>query len=48
MIMNLKDYIASIQDFPSEGILFRDITPLMLEGKALSKRAMKWLHLQKR
>lgn len=37
MIMNLKDYIASIQDFPSEGILFRDITPLMLEGKAFKQ-----------
>jgi len=35
--MNLKDYIASIQDFPSEGILFRDITPLMLEGKAFKQ-----------
>ena len=25
--MNLKDYIATIPDFPQEGILFRDITP---------------------
>lgn len=32
--MNLKDYIASIEDFPKEGILFRDITPLMLNGEA--------------
>lgn len=32
--MNLKDYIATIKDFPIEGILFRDITPLMLDGKA--------------
>lgn len=32
--MNLKDYIASIPDFPSEGILFRDITPLMADGEA--------------
>ena len=31
--MNYKDYIASIQDFPSEGILFRDITPLMQNGE---------------
>lgn len=31
--INLKDYIASIPDFPKEGILFRDITPLMLDGK---------------
>ena len=32
--MDLKKYIASIQDFPSEGVLFRDITPLMADGKA--------------
>jgi len=32
--MNYKDYIASIPDFPTEGILFRDITPLMADGKA--------------
>ena len=32
--MNLKDYVASIPDFPQEGILFRDITPLMADGKA--------------
>lgn len=32
--MNLKNYIASIEDFPKEGILFRDITPLMNDGKA--------------
>lgn len=27
--MNLKNYIATIPDFPQKGILFRDITPLM-------------------
>ena len=32
--MNLKDEIASIQDFPKEGILFRDITPLLNDPKA--------------
>ena len=32
--MNLKDYVATIPDFPSEGILFRDITPLMADGEA--------------
>ncbi|VEU80805.1 adenine phosphoribosyltransferase [Haploplasma axanthum] len=32
--MNLKDYIASVENFPKEGILFRDITPLMADGKA--------------
>ena len=32
--MNFKDYIASIPDFPTEGVLFRDITPLMADGEA--------------
>ncbi|MBQ7888202.1 MAG: adenine phosphoribosyltransferase [Erysipelotrichaceae bacterium] len=35
--MNLKDYIADIQDFPKEGILFRDITPLMQNGEAFKE-----------
>ncbi len=28
---DLKDYIASIPGFPKEGIIFRDITPILLE-----------------
>ncbi len=32
--MDLKQYIAEIKDFPKEGILFRDITPLMANGEA--------------
>ena len=32
--MNLCDYVASIPNFPQEGILFRDITPLMADGEA--------------
>lgn len=32
--MNLKEYIADIPDFPQEGILFRDVTPLMADGAA--------------
>ena len=35
--MNLKDYIADIPDFPIEGILFRDITPLMADGAAFKE-----------
>lgn len=34
MYMNLKKYIAKIEDFPKKGIVFRDITPLMANGKA--------------
>jgi len=37
--MNLKDYIADVPDFPKEGILFRDITPLMLNGDAFKYAA---------
>ncbi len=32
--MDLKKYIATVKDFPKEGIEFRDITPLMLNGDA--------------
>ncbi len=35
--MILKDFIASIEDFPKEGIIFRDITPLMADGMAFSQ-----------
>ncbi len=32
--MNLKDYVATIENYPKEGIMFRDITPLMGDGVA--------------
>lgn len=32
--MRLEDYIARVDDYPHEGIIFRDITPLMADGKA--------------
>lgn len=32
--MNYKEYIAEVEDFPIEGVLFRDITPLMQDGAA--------------
>ena len=35
--MNFKDYIASLPDFPQGGVLFRDITPLMADGKAFRR-----------
>ena len=35
--INLKDYIRDIPDFPKEGILFRDIMPLLSDADALSE-----------
>ena len=32
--MNLKDYVASIVDFPKKGIIFRDVTPIMQDKDA--------------
>ncbi len=34
--MELKNFIASIEDFPKKGIIFRDITPLMQNAEAFS------------
>lgn len=34
--MELKKYIASIPDFPKQGILFRDMTPLLQDNEALT------------
>jgi adenine phosphoribosyltransferase len=33
-IMNFKDYIKDVPDFPSKGIIFKDITPLLLSPEA--------------
>ena len=35
--MNYKDYIGDIPDFPQDGILFRDVTPLMADGDVFKK-----------
>ncbi len=37
MAINLEDYVASIRDFPKEGILFRDVTPIMQHPEALKE-----------
>jgi len=33
--VNLRSYVRDIPDFPAPGILFRDITPLLLDPRAL-------------
>lgn len=35
--MDLQQYFRDIQDFPKEGILFKDITPLLLDSNARVK-----------
>lgn len=37
MALNLTDYIASIPDYPTKGILFRDVTPLVDDGEAYAE-----------
>lgn len=34
MALDLTKYIATIPGFPKEGILFRDVTPMLLDGEA--------------
>ena len=34
--MDLKDYIATIPDFPKKGIMFRDITPILQHANAFN------------
>ena len=34
--MNLKDYIKDVSNYPKEGILFKDITPLLLDKDAFN------------
>lgn len=35
--MKLEKFIADVKDFPKEGILFKDITPLLANGEAFSE-----------
>ena len=37
--MNLKKYIRDILDFPKEGVVFKDITPLLGDAKAFNYAA---------
>ncbi|MEF9961594.1 MAG: adenine phosphoribosyltransferase [Erysipelotrichaceae bacterium] len=45
--MDLSKYIASIPDFPKEGIMFRDITPLMGDGAAFHEACAQLIEFAK-
>ncbi len=45
--LDLKKYIRDIPDFPQKGILFKDITPLLGEPKALKSAIDKFASLYK-
>ena len=34
---DLDNYISNTEDFPKKGILFKDISPLLLNHKAMTK-----------
>jgi adenine phosphoribosyltransferase len=46
--MDLKKFIADVPNFPKEGILFRDITPLMLNGEAYQFAANEFTEFAKK
>jgi len=37
LIMDLKNFIKAVPDFPKKGILFRDVTPLLYSPKAFAE-----------
>ncbi|MGB6152498.1 MAG: adenine phosphoribosyltransferase [Pricia sp.] len=43
--MNLKPHIRDIPDFPSKGILFKDITPLLKDAEAMERATEALLEL---
>ena len=47
MALNLEDYIASIRDFPTKGILFRDVTPLIADGEAFREAVRRFADFAK-
>jgi adenine phosphoribosyltransferase len=46
--MDLKKYIRSIQDYPKNGILFRDITTLIKDPKAFNYSIDKIIEISKK
>jgi adenine phosphoribosyltransferase len=42
---NLKEYIREISDFPSKGIKYKDITPLLLDPAAVQEAVAQFVEL---
>ncbi|MBQ6654750.1 MAG: adenine phosphoribosyltransferase [Erysipelotrichaceae bacterium] len=45
--MNFENYIAAIPDYPTEGVLFRDVTPLLQDGEAFKAVCEKFIEFAK-
>lgn len=46
--MKLEKFIIDVPDFPKEGILFKDITPLMQNGEALKYTTKQFIEFAKK
>ena len=46
--MDFKQHIAIVPDYPKEGIVFKDITPLMNAVKHTKQQQMQSLSMQKK
>ena len=47
MSINLCDYVASVPNFPIEGVLFRDVTPLMQDPEAFREAVHQLVEIAK-
>lgn len=45
--MDFKKYIRDVNDFPKQGVVFKDITPLLLDAQAFEKAANSLCNLVK-
>ncbi|MDP5229051.1 MAG: adenine phosphoribosyltransferase [Cellulophaga sp.] len=45
--MDFKKYIRDVNDFPKQGVVFKDITPLLLDAQAFEKAANSLYNLVK-
>ena len=44
---NLKDIVITIPNYPKEGIMFRDVTPLMQDGEAYKQITLEFAKFAK-